>query len=263
MISRGDSEVSDRSGGVEVEQVNEPATFRRAVDVGIKEWLKTYMDNDALSECEKQAFLLLSGVNDWWSYEAFKRKVSDTSRSLTETLTAMQQSIDKLEKKMDNKSTYAAVVSRGAEHAPMTRLSVNNNNVTRVMEEQRKLRTLRVCVTDPKDKVNVRLEHIKDLLDKASRALREGGKPAGLRRLPSGDLEFQMATVQDRQKAEGKTNWTKVIAGTAQMKRRRYGVIAHGVRMINVNTNNQSQSIQRLIAQNTRIHKNLSINKVA
>lgn len=77
-----------------------------------------------------------------------------------------------------------------------------------------------------------------------------------------GDLEFQMASSEDKQKAEAAPNWIKVVAGWAKVQRRLYGVVAHGVRISNIDVNNQKETIQKIITQYARLHKKSKIKKI-
>ena len=84
-----------------------------------------------------------------------------------------------------------------------------------------------------------------------------------IRRLPSGDLELHMATVEDRMAAEKDNNWALVIAPSAVTMRRTYAVWVHGVKMTNVDTANQGKAIEGLLLQNKTMHPDLRITRVA
>ena len=71
-----------------------------------------------------------------------------------------------------------------------------------------------------------------------------------------------MTICENKKKAVAKLNWTKTIARSTQSLQRSYVVIAHDVRMRNVNVINQSQTIKDLTIQNVKIHKNLKITKI-
>ena len=92
----------------------------------------------------------------------------------------------------------------------------------RIMDEERKMKSRIISMTDPKEKANVRLENLKDILDKVARVIGDVHKPAGVRRLQSGDLKIRrfeisddLSSTVDKKKAEAATNWTKVINGDA------------------------------------------------
>ena len=104
--------------------------------------------------------------------------------------------------------------------------------------------------------------HIKNILKKRERALNNTHKLIELRRFFSSDLEFQMTICENKKKVVAKLNWTKTIAKSTQPLQRNYAVIAHDVRMRNVDVINQSQAIKNLTTQNVRIYKNLKITKI-
>ena len=238
-----------------------PSSSRKETHKGVKNWLEQHLLSNTLTESEKAAFDILSEVDDWWSYEAEKQRDSSDTNSLTKTLTEMQKSISRLEEKIEKKPSYATVARPSGRNNAAH--GTPNNNAARELKEQRKLKSIIVRVVDPKERANVRLEHTKDLLNKVGMAIGGNNKPVGVRRLPSGDLEFQMTSLRDKQTAEAEPNWTKVIAGSTQIQRRKYTVMVHGVRMSNIDTSNQQQAIQKILAQNTRLHNNLTISKVS
>ena len=52
------------------------------------------------------------------------------------------------------------------------------------------------------------------------------------------------------------------MAAFAEAARRSYAIMAHAVRIVDVNTINQTKVIQRILKQNFKMHKNAIINKV-
>ena len=83
------------------------------------------------------------------------------------------------------------------------------------------------------------MEHTKNILNKFGRVMDGERKPAELRRLPFGDLEVQTTSLENKRWAENHSDWTKAIAAFAGIIKRSYGVLAHGVRMTDINTINQ------------------------
>lgn len=239
-----------------------PEKSKKTTHIEIKKWLEKHCRMSNLSGSEEQAYSLLNAVDEWWSFEAATRQGLKNFAELADTLADMKSGIARMESKLDKKDSYASVAKNAAKSSYQAG-STQTITTKRALEDERKLRTCVVSVADPKEKANVRLEHTKDLLDKVNRAIGQDGKPAGVRRLQSGDLEFQMASVTDRKKMEAEAGWTKVIAGSASVRRRTYAVMAHGVRMSNINMNDQGAAISGLIAQNKSLHKDLRITKVS
>lgn len=239
-----------------------PDSSKKETHLGIKKWLEKNCRKSNLTDSEEQAYKLLNAVDEWWSFEATTRQGPKNFADLANTLSDLKKGMDRVEGKLDKKASYASIAQNAAKSSYQAG-SPPRITAKRAMEDERKLRTCVVSVADPKEKANVRLEHTKDLLDKVTRAIGQDGKPAGVRRLQSGDLEFQMTSIADRKKMETEAGWTKVIAGSAQVRRRTYAVMAHGVRMENINMNDQGAAISGLIAQNRSLHKDIRITKVS
>ena len=175
----------------------------------------------------------------------------------------IQQRVRRIEEKLKNKFMYA-VMTREIEV-----INVDNRaDVTttlsqrKVVEEQRRFKTFLIKINNSKKKIDTKLTHIKNILKKVERALNNAHKLIKLRCFSSSDLEFQMTICENKKKAVAELNWTKTIARSTQSLQRNYVVIAHDVRMRNVDVINQSQVIKNLTIQNVRIHKELRITKI-
>lgn len=263
-------EASGSSGGGRVEPMGDSAPMRaqkptmtkEKLKAGISKWLEEQVENDMMSSIENRAYDLLKGVEDWWQYDATEGRVAQENHGLKETLETMQKSIDKLEKKMDSKPTYAAALQAGGLKGSAA-AAIQRPLAAKELEERRRAKTLVVSITDPKEKAKILLETPKEILEKAGKAMGEDNRPAGLRKLQSGDLAFVMASEKEKNKWEATPSWAAVIASSATVKKRTFKVMVHGVRMINVNVALQAEAINSLIAQNSRIHKDLRIIKVS
>ena len=110
----------------------------------------------------------------------------------------------------------------------------------KIVEKQRKLKLFLIKINNSKKKVDTKLTHIKNILKKTKRALNNAHKSIKLRRLSLSDLEFQMTTCENKKKVVAELNWTKIIAKSIQSLQQNYVVIAHDVRMRNVDIINQS-----------------------
>lgn len=208
---------------------------------------------------------LLRAVEKIWLFEKNNNVITGPEGDLEikQTLMMLGKSIKQLEAKVDKKPTYAqaAQAARGVPVGALTRRA--HAAEARGMEEQRKRRSVIVKVVDPKEKEAFRKEHTKDIMEKLGRAMGEDRKPAGIRRLPSGDIELQIASVENKRWAEDHSDWTKALATSAETARRTYAVMAHAVRIADIDISNQSEAIQGILEQNSKMHKNASILRVS
>lgn len=244
-----------------------PRTSKKDTCDGIKAWLNTYRKRDSMSSTEavQEAARLLEAVDTIWNHERANNLVTgpEGDVEIKQTLAMLSKSIKQLENKVDSKPTYAQMAQKAPSGPAMVRLGQGNVPALRNVEENRRMKTLILKVSNTKEKEAVRAEHPKDLLEKLERAMGDNRKPAGLKRLPSGDLELQMTSVENRRWAETHTDWTKSIAASASTVRRSYAVMAHGVRVADVDVSNQSEAIMRILSQNHSLHKNAQISRVA
>jgi hypothetical protein len=82
------------------------------------------------------------------------------------------------------------------------------------------------------------------------------------RRLPSGDLQLITADETSRKELETTHEWLRTIAESAEVKKARYTVWVHGVRVKGVPTSNQKQAIETIRKANEKLHPGLQITRV-
>ena len=237
---------------------------RMTIYTEIKEWLTQYHEEKQGNE--KRAMRLLKAVVAFFDREDETRlKGSDSGNVVIKALSEIKNSINQLETKTGKADNAHTTPRSYAAAAMATRRGCDTDmqKTSKTMEEKRKLKTTILRVSNPKEKVDVRMTTTKDLLDEIGAVMGDEKKPTALRRLPSGDLEVHMASVADRKWAENTNEWKQAVAGSANTIRRTYAVMAHGVRMANVDTTNQGEAIKRLTLQNKRIHRELRIIRVA
>ena len=85
----------------------------------------------------------------------------------------------------------------------------------------------------------------------------------GVRRLPSGDYTLHTSTVAAKNELEQSTEWLASIGKSAEVSRRVYSVLVHGVRTKSIDAEQQQQAIDALTRQNRTLHPGLVIVKVA
>ena len=85
---------------------------------------------------------------------------------------------------------------------------------------------------------------------------------ATARRLPSGDMVLHAISIEARKQLEKQPQWAFSIAGSAEVLRKRFAVLAHGIRTT-FNTQNQQAAIQGLQKDNEGLHQGLKVLRVA
>jgi hypothetical protein len=89
------------------------------------------------------------------------------------------------------------------------------------------------------------------------------GKVIAARCHPSGDVLITADTPSTKALLEKESEWTKVIAGQARVKGRRFMVMAHCVQVSRVDPKEQAKSISNLEAQNPLLQPKVKILRVA
>jgi len=93
------------------------------------------------------------------------------------------------------------------------------------------------------------------LLKDINKEIKEGKKMIAAKRLQSGDVVLAFATSEGRTKQEKEKNMLKAFEEEAQTKRRLFAMVAHKMKVSNVNTHRQEEAIKSLYEQNANWEK--------
>ena len=126
--------------------------------------------------------------------------------------------------------------------------------------EARHHKVVLVKIKDPVEAVHLRRVSCGELKERINRSK---ATVLGVRRLPSGDYTIHTSTVAAKVELEQSTGWLASIGKSAEVSRRVYSVLVHGVRTKAINTENQQQAINTLAQQNRTLHPGLVIVRVA
>ncbi|MCJ1237758.1 hypothetical protein MMC14_005745 [Varicellaria rhodocarpa] len=90
------------------------------------------------------------------------------------------------------------------------------------------------------------------------------GKPGvdrllAIRRLPSEDIMLQADSEEARKMLEKESSWVQAVAPTATVLRQTHAAFVHGVRVANIQTNDQQAAARRIEAQNKSLHPELEV----
>jgi hypothetical protein len=83
------------------------------------------------------------------------------------------------------------------------------------------------------------------------------------RRLPSGDILISTLTERARIALERSSEWLRAVTSTAEVLYTMFPVFVHGVRVQEVNTNEQKRVITAICKENSLLHPGLEITRIA
>ncbi len=164
--------------------------------------------------------------------------------------------------------TYAiAVKERRVEKAKKTqnarRKFVARTKQQKILTKFKKRKTLMMKINSEEKKTIIRHIFIKNLMQKLITTKKKKKDVLLMRRLFNEDLKLlaNFEEIRTRMK-RNLTLMNDIISSTTTMKRI-YVVLTHDVRLSSVNTFNQKATIEKIIRQNSTLHKNLDILRVA
>ena len=83
------------------------------------------------------------------------------------------------------------------------------------------------------------------------------------RRLPSGDILVTTASREARVKLQESTDWLQALGAGAKVKRRTYVVLAHGIRLDQLDISKQLEAIAAIYKQNLGLKAKVNILSIA
>ena len=104
-------------------------------------------------------------------------------------------------------------------------------------------------------------EHILQKLQSSKHA--ETSQLVAARRLQSGDILLQAATVESKERLERITGWEKQLFESAKVLKQSFPVLVHGVRVYLVPEGQEQQALERIARENEKYHLFLGISKVS
>ena len=149
--------------------------------------------------------------------------------------------------------------------ANIAALRPTNPNIQRAGEPtpMRKGREILVRIDDQKEVQSMQTKSPAQILQEIERRTpTQRAQIASIRRLPSGDVALHAVSIEARRQLEKKPLWANGIAQSSRVLRRRFAVLAHGIRTT-LNTQDQSAAIASLQEENKGLHEGLEILRVA
>ncbi len=128
--------------------------------------------------------------------------------------------------------------------------------------EIRRKKTMMIKINNEAKKTVIRIMIIKDLMQKLKTIEKKERDILSIRRLLSDDLKLLARFEKTRERMKQDRELLHDITSSTTAMRRTYAVLAHDVRMSNVNTFNQQTAINQIVKQNSSLHKDLNIVRV-
>lgn len=214
----------------------------------------------------RDSWKVFAEVVDVWEEEARSglgedTEIKDTLKQMNEKLIAIDKRTAGQPTKAD---TYAGVARAAAQALKVTgNIALEKKAATRNMEEGRKNKEIIIRMGDAAEAGGLRALSDKELLNRIHRAENEHAKEvAAVRWLPSGDALISVSNKEAKEKLEEEEKWTNCFGTSAHLLRRTYAVYVHGVKVNQINTDLQKESIGKIIKENEKWHKGLKIEKV-
>jgi hypothetical protein len=89
------------------------------------------------------------------------------------------------------------------------------------------------------------------------------GKALACRRLQSGDYAITLDTKEAKEHWQSNTSWLSIFGTAATVTRREFAILAHGIVINQIQTQNQSDAIQKIYDQNAGLQHKVQILRVA
>jgi hypothetical protein len=82
------------------------------------------------------------------------------------------------------------------------------------------------------------------------------------RRLPSRDVTVTADTAETKEQLERDSSWLLAVSQTAEINRRKFPVMVHGMRVSSVDCSNQENAIRQILGQNRHLSSRIEILRV-
>ena len=89
------------------------------------------------------------------------------------------------------------------------------------------------------------------------------GKALACRRLQSGDYAITLDTKEAKEHWQSNTSWLSIFGTAATVTQRQFAILAHGIVINQIQTQNQSDAIQKIYDQNAGLQHKVQILRVA
>ncbi len=119
-----------------------------------------------------------------------------------------------------------------------------------------------IKINNETKKIIIRIMIIKDLMQKLKMIEKKKRNILSIKRLLNDDLKLFARFEKTKERMKQNKKFLHDITSSTTAMRRTYVVLAHDVRMSNVNTFNQQTAINQIVKQNSSLHKDLNIVRI-
>jgi len=212
-----------------------------------------------IHESEKQGVPLRVVSDLAASMKNFIAKTKDIKDlNILQTLKSIEDKINKQPQypsSMQPHKTYAEIAAHAQRH--------QNATISASMEQGRREREVNIRIN--KDKYQGQEPLTGEILNKIKEVVGPciAGEALALRRLPSGDLILQLASLEAKVYLEEHPEWLNAAVPGAKMHLKTYPVMVHGVKKAAVDTTNEQGAREALMQHNRTLHPGLRVCRVA
>jgi hypothetical protein len=197
--------------------------------------------------------------------------LSTREKNMRQKLININRKLERIEsnifKTKTNIEIYAiAIKIESLTNFDVTTTARRNLNVSttqqKIFTEIRRKKTMMIKINNETKKTIIRIMIIKDLMQKLKTIEKKEKNILSIKRLLSDDLKLLARFEKTKERMKQNKKLLHDITSSTTAMRRTYVVLAHDVRMSNVNTFNQQTAINQIVKQNNNLHKNLNIVRV-
>lgn len=192
-----------------------------------------------------------------------------------ETASRMLQAAEKIERTVEtlikktvegpkSSPSYAQAARRGA--AEMGTSLRQPQVADPPKENPIKERQLIVRIPNADEANALRKLSTKALVERISNNIGDGQRAGGViaaRQLPSGDVQVNLASQEEKRRLEKETSWTGKLGASATIKKKTYRVLVHGMRVADFPRDAGEANARLIESENQRLHQGLRVLNVA
>ncbi len=197
--------------------------------------------------------------------------LSTRERNMRQKLININRKLERIESNIFKTKTNIEIYAVAIKIESLTNFDVTTTarrslNVSTTQQKTftkiRKKKTMMIKINNEANKTIIRIMIIKDLMQKLKTIEKKEKNILSIRRLLSDDLKLLARFEKTKERMKQDRKFLHDITSSTTAMRRTYVVLAHDVRMSNVNTFNQQTIINQIVKQNSSLHKDLNIVRV-
>jgi hypothetical protein len=206
---------------------------------------------------------LLQRVSVLLSTLTMKRQMTITLKKINNKLNNIERNTTKI---IIILTTYVAIaktsIQREVDATTIIIASYNNINQHRQLKKTKREKTVIFKIKKQREKNNLRTFFVKKLIKRLQRAEKMKKNVMIARRLLNENVKLMTRSEKIKNKLTINNSLLKHVTSSTYTVFRIFDVLAHDVRVVDVQTKNQQKIIKRIKKQNKILHSNLKIAKM-